>query len=44
VFRKPVEDPNLGFIYSEVTVFGEKQSVSPLGKSDATIKIADILP
>lgn len=44
VYRKPVEDPNLGFIYSERTVIGEKQSVSPLAKPNSKIKVADILP
>ena len=44
VYRKPTNDPNLGFIYSERTVFGENQSVSPLAKPKSRIKVADILP
>lgn len=44
IYRKPVQDSNLGFIYSERTVIGEKESVSPLAKPKAKIKVADILP
>ena len=44
IYRKPVQDPNLGFIYSERTVKGEKQSVSPLAKPKSKIRVADILP
>lgn len=44
VYRKPIQDPNLGFIYSERTVIGEKQSVSPLAKPKAKIKVGEILP
>ena len=44
VYRKPIEDPNLGFIYSERTVFGENQSISPLAKPQSKIKVADMLP
>ncbi len=44
VYRKPVDDPNLGFIYSERTVIGEHQSISPLAKPKLKIKVADILP
>ncbi len=44
IYRKPFEDPNLGFIYSERTVVGEQQSVSPLARPKAKIKVSDILP
>lgn len=44
VYRNPVKDSNLGFIYSERNVIGEKESVSPLAKPKAKIKVADILP
>lgn len=44
VFRKPTEDPNIGFIYAERTVYGEDHSVSPLAKPRSKVKVSDILP
>lgn len=44
VFRVPVEDKNLGFIYSERTVFGEDKAFAPLAKPKSKIKVADLLP
>jgi len=44
VYRKPVNDPELGFIYLENSVFGEDESVSPLAKPGAKIAVADIMP
>jgi Uma2 family endonuclease len=44
VYRRPIRDKKLGFIYTEIQILTEKDSVSPLAKSDAKIKIADILP
>ncbi len=44
VFRKPTEDPNIGFMYAERTVFGEGQLVSPLAKPRSKVKVSDILP
>lgn len=44
VYRNPIEDPNLGFVYAERNIAGEDQFVSPLAKPKAKIKVADILP
>ncbi len=44
VYRKPKKDKKLGFIYSEIKIFTEEDSVSPLINPKAKIKIADILP
>lgn len=44
VYRRPVKDKNLGFVYTEIRVIGENESVSPLAKPKAKIKVADILP
>lgn len=44
VHRRPQKDKNLGFFYSEVTIVGEGESVSPLAKPSAKIKVADMLP
>lgn len=44
VYRKPVNDAELGFVYLEKSVLGEDESVSPLAKPGAAIKVADILP
>lgn len=44
VYRRPVKDKKLGFIYTEILVVTENETVSPLAKPTAKIKIADILP
>ena len=44
IYRRPVKDKNLGYIYTEIFVVGESESVSPLAKPKAKIKVADILP
>ncbi|MDQ3179545.1 MAG: hypothetical protein M3Q33_03395 [Acidobacteriota bacterium] len=44
VYRCPIRDKKLGFIYWEIRIFTEKDSVSPLAKRDAKMKVADILP
>ena len=46
VYRQPIEDENTfyGFNYGEKLTLDETREVSPLAKSDAEIKIADLLP
>ncbi len=44
VYRKPKKDKKLEFIYSEITIYTEEDTVSPLANPKAKIKIADILP
>jgi Uma2 family endonuclease len=44
VYRKRIEDPVLGFIYSEQIVLTEDQSVAPLANPDWEISVADMLP
>jgi Uma2 family endonuclease len=44
VYRRPIKDKKLGFIYTEILVVTENETVSPLAKPAAKIKIADILP
>ncbi len=44
VFRRPLEDPALGFMYAERIVFGENETISRLAKPKSKIKVADILP
>jgi len=44
VYRRPTKDKNLGFIYTEIYVAGEDETVSPLTKPKAKIKVLDILP
>jgi Uma2 family endonuclease len=43
VYRRPIRDEKLGFVYTEIKILTEKDSVAPLAKSDAKIKVADIL-
>lgn len=44
VYRQPKKDKKLGFIYQEIQILSEDDSVSPLAAPDAKIKIADLLP
>lgn len=44
VYRRPVKDKNIGFIYTEIYVVGENETVSPLAKPKGKIKVSDILP
>jgi len=44
VHRRPQKDKNRGFFYSEVIVVSEDESIAPLAKPKAKIKVADILP
>jgi Uma2 family endonuclease len=44
VYRRPIRDKKLGFVYTEIQILTEKDSVSPLSAPDAKIKVADILP
>jgi Uma2 family endonuclease len=44
VYRRPIRDKKLGFVYTEILILTEKDSVAPLAKPDAKIKIADIMP
>lgn len=44
VYRRPVKDKNLGYAYTEISVFGETESVSPLAKPKGKINVIDILP
>lgn len=46
IYRQPIEDENTlyGFNYGEKLTFDKTREVSPLIKSDAKIKVADLLP
>lgn len=44
VYRRPIKDKNLGYIYTEIYVAGEDETVSPLVKPKAKIKVSDVLP
>lgn len=44
VYRRPIKDKKLGFIYSEIQIFTESDEVSPLAVPKAKIKVADLLP
>ena len=44
VYRRPIRDKKLGFVYTEIQILTEKDSVAPLAALDAKIKVADILP
>lgn len=44
VYRRPIRDKKLGFIYTEIQILTEKDSISPVAAPDAKIKVADLLP
>lgn len=44
VFRKPFFTDDDGFDYAEKLKFGENETVSPIAKPEAYIKVADLLP
>lgn len=44
VYRRPIQDKKLGFVYTEIQILTEKDSVAPLVKSESKIKVADLLP
>ncbi len=44
IYRQPKRDKKLGFIYGEIKIFTENESVSPLAAPKSKIKIADVLP
>ncbi|NOT46182.1 MAG: Uma2 family endonuclease [Acidobacteria bacterium] len=44
VYRRPNTDADQGHIYLECFVCAESESLSPLARPDASIKVADILP
>lgn len=46
VYRRPIKDQDAiyGFSYGEIQILTEKDSVAPLAKPEAKIKIADLLP
>lgn len=44
VYRRPIRDKKLGFIYTEIQILTEKDAIAPLVAPAAKIKIADILP
>ena len=44
VYRQPKKDKKLGYIYSEIRILTEEDSVAPLAVPSTKIKVADILP
>ena len=46
VYRRPIKDENTfyGFVYGEILIFTEKDTVSPLAAPKAKVKVADLLP
>jgi Uncharacterized protein conserved in cyanobacteria len=44
VYRRPVQDKQLGFIYTESCVVKENETISPLAMPKGKIKVSDVLP
>lgn len=44
VYRKPMNDADLGFVYLEKRIFCEDELISPLAKPEGKIAVADIIP
>lgn len=44
VYRRPINDKTLGFIYAETQIITETDSIAPLAAPGVAVKIADMLP
>ncbi|MGI8788300.1 MAG: Uma2 family endonuclease [Pyrinomonadaceae bacterium] len=44
IYREPIKDKKLGFVYTEIKILTEKETASPLAAPAAKIKVADLLP
>lgn len=44
VYRRPIRDKKLGFVYTEIQIVTEGETISPLAASEAKIKIVDLMP
>jgi len=44
IYRRPIQDKELGFVYTEIQILTAKDTVAPLAAPDSKIKVADILP
>ena len=44
VYRRPISDKTLGFIYAEMQIITENEAIAPLAAPGNEIKIADMLP
>lgn len=44
VYRRPVKDRNLGFVYTEIFVVCETEIVSPFARPNSKLKVANMLP
>lgn len=44
VYRRPIKDKKLGYIYTEIRVVTEEDAIAPLANPEAKINIGDILP
>lgn len=44
VYRRPIRDKKLGFVYTEIQIITEGETISPLAAPEAKIEIADLLP
>ena len=44
IYRRPIQDKKLGFVYTEINIFTEKDTVSPLAAPEVKVKVKDLLP
>ena len=44
IYREPKKDKKLGFVYTEIKIITEDETVAPLAAPKAKIKVADLLP
>jgi len=44
IYRQPIRDKKLGFVYSEIRILTENDTATPLARPDAKVKVADLLP
>lgn len=46
IYRRPIKDKNAfyGFSYGEIQILTEKDSIAPLAKANAKIKVSELMP
>lgn len=44
VYRQPLRDKKLGFIYTEIRVVTESETIAPLAAPKTKVKVSDLLP
>ncbi len=44
IYREPKRDKKIGFVFTEIKIITEDETIAPLAAPDSKIKVADLLP